>query len=156
MPRRLIVHPTDLTPGSEAAFLAAIALARRDGASLIVVHVLEPPSPILADRSSAHYSELMSAGELRADTILERMTRRAGQAGVPATDVLLEGSPPEQIARLARRRHADLIVLGTRRHAGLRAIVLGSTAERVIGLAHCPVLTVRSGRRASSRRGPGN
>jgi nucleotide-binding universal stress UspA family protein len=148
MARRLIVHPTDFTLTSDAAFKEAIDLAQHDGASLIVVHVIEPPSPVLVDRASAHSRELMASQQTRARVILERMMVRAKLAGVSATDVLVEGTPDEQITRLARKRRADLIVMGTRGRVGLKEIMIGSTAERVIGRAHCPVVTVRSEPRA--------
>ncbi len=50
---------------------------------------------------------------------------------------------PEQIAKLAKKRRADLIVMGTHGRTGWAKVMLGSVAERVIVLAPCPVLTVR-------------
>ena len=147
MASRLIVHPTDFTVTSDAAFKKAINLAKQDGASLIVVHVIEPPTPVLVDRASAHYKELLASQQAKARGMLERMLGRAKQAGVSATDTVLEGTPPEQITRLAKKRRADLIVMGTRGRVGLKEIMIGSTAERVISLAHCPVVTVRRERR---------
>ena len=147
---RLIIHPTDFTLTSDAAFRQAIAIAQRDGASLLVVHVVEPPSPMLVDRSSVHYRELMASQRVRARAILEKMMVRAKEARISATDVVLEGAPPEEIARLARKRHADLIVMATRGRVGLKDMIMGSTAERVIGRAPCPVLAVRPERRGAA------
>jgi nucleotide-binding universal stress UspA family protein len=138
-----IVHPTDFSRASEAAFMRAIAVARRDGAELVLVHVLEPLSPFLADGSSVHYTRLRASLEAKARLSLTRMLARATRAGVVASDVLLEGSPAEKIAQLARTRRAGLIVMGTRGRTGFKKLLLGSVAERLIGLARCPVLTVR-------------
>jgi nucleotide-binding universal stress UspA family protein len=143
MTHRLIVHPTDFTLTSDAAFKKALDLARRDGAKLVLVHVIEPPSPLLADHSAAHYTEHLASMQAKARGMLELMLVRAKRVNVPASDVLLKGSPPEEIVRLAKKRGADLIVIGTRGRTGLKELMLGSTAERVIGLAHCSVLTVR-------------
>jgi nucleotide-binding universal stress UspA family protein len=140
---RPIVHPTDFSRASEAAFTRAIDLASRDGAELIVIHVLEPPSPFLAEGSSVRYTELQASLEATARLNLERMLVRAKRADVPAGDVLLDGSPAEKIVQLAKKRRAGLIVMGTRGRTGLKKLLLGSVAERVIGLAPCPVLTVR-------------
>lgn len=56
---------------------------------------------------------------------------------------LLDGVPYEQIARAARSKRADLIVMGTHGRTGLSRFFIGSVAARVIPLAHCPVLSVR-------------
>lgn len=138
-----IVHPTDFSRASEAAFMRAIDLAKRGGTELILVHVLEPLSPFLAESSAAHFVELQASQEAEARASLERMLKRAKRAGVPASDVLLEGSPAEKIVRLAKRRRAGVIVMGTRGRTGLEKLLLGSVAARVIGLAPCAVLTIR-------------
>lgn len=62
------------------------------------------------------------------------------------------GRPYEQIIRLAREIAADLIVLSTRGHSGLKHLLLGSTAERVVRSAPCPVLVARKRKRRSKAR----
>ena len=69
---------------------------------------------------------------------------RARKAGVRVTTILLDGAPHEQIPRAVRRTRADLLVIGTHGRTGLTKVLLGSVAERVLRLAPCPVLTVRS------------
>ena len=56
--------------------------------------------------------------------------------------LLLEGIAAEEIVRAARRRHADLIVIGTQGRSGLTRLLVGSVASRVIARATCPVMTV--------------
>jgi nucleotide-binding universal stress UspA family protein len=63
---------------------------------------------------------------------------------VPASDVVVEGYPAEEIAALAQQRGVELIVMGTHGRTGMRKVLLGSVAERVIAIAPCPVLTVRT------------
>jgi len=53
------------------------------------------------------------------------------------------GPPADTIVRVAQKRDADLIVMGTHKRTGLQHVLLGSIAEKVIPLAPCPVLTVR-------------
>jgi nucleotide-binding universal stress UspA family protein len=56
---------------------------------------------------------------------------------------VLEGVAHAQIARFARSKHADLLVMGTHGRSGLAKLFLGSVAGRVVAAAQCPVLTVR-------------
>ena len=60
-----------------------------------------------------------------------------------ARGVLYEGVAADAIARAARAKRAKLIVMGTHGRTGLRRLFMGSVAERVVGTAPCPVLTVR-------------
>ena len=79
---------------------------------------------------------------------LERVTRWRGTAraqGVRAEGQIGAGSPSSEIAALAEKIGADLIVIGTRGLSGLKHVLLGSVAERTIRIAPCPVLTVKHG-----------
>jgi nucleotide-binding universal stress UspA family protein len=137
-----ILHPTDFSPGAEAAFARALETARREHGELILVHVLEglmPPRRAYAAREL----QVRTAVEAAVRKGLARLRARAKRAGVPASEVLAEGWVPEQIAKLAKKRHVDLIVMGTHGRTGWARVMLGSVAERVIVLAPCPVLTVR-------------
>jgi universal stress protein A len=62
---------------------------------------------------------------------------------IPMTTIVRAGQPFEQIATAAREVEADLIIIATRGLTGLKHTLLGSTAERVVRHAPCPVLTVR-------------
>jgi len=74
---------------------------------------------------------------------LERMAEDLGKAtGVKATAVVRDGKPFEEICQSAKTVGADLIVLTTHGYTGLKHVWLGSTAERVVRHASCPVLVV--------------
>ena len=68
---------------------------------------------------------------------------RSTRAGVRVSQRVAEGIPFDQIVREAARSRAALVVVGTHGHTGLTNVLLGSVARRVVGLARCPVLTVR-------------
>jgi len=142
---RRILHPTDFSRASGAAFLKAVALAKESRAQLLLVHVLLPPTPFIGDGyiSPKTYEELEASARRGAQRELAKVVAKAQKAKARVKAVLLEGVPYDRIARAARSKRADLIVMGTHGRSGLSKFFLGSVAERVIALAPCPVLTVR-------------
>lgn len=140
-----ILHPTDFSRPSAVAFRAAVDWARRTRADVVLAHVVAPPAFALEDSylTPRTYGELAAAVRREAQHRLVALVRRARGAGVRARPLLLDGAPAEQIARAARRERASLIVIGTHGRTGLRRVLLGSVAARVIALASCPVLSLR-------------
>jgi nucleotide-binding universal stress UspA family protein len=132
-----ILHPTDFSESSEAAFRTACALARDYGARLVVLHVYPRPVTVgeVADRRHAGDPEpalLTRLYELRpADHAIETDYR------------LLEGNAADVIPEVAEWEGCDLIVMGTHGRSGVRRAVMGSVAEAVTRRAKCPVATVR-------------
>jgi nucleotide-binding universal stress UspA family protein len=143
---RRILHATDFSTASRPALSTAIALARRSRAHLTLVHTLPPPALVLEDSyiSAKAFRELEERAFRQAEGRLRRLGARARTAGVRVSTLVLRGTPFEQIIRAAGRERADLIVIGTHGRTGFARLMLGSVAERVVGLARCPVLTVRS------------
>jgi nucleotide-binding universal stress UspA family protein len=143
-----IVHGTDFSPASSKAFRKAVELARRDRAPLLILHVLSPPTPLMADAyvTPAVWESLLSAQRRGAQRKLDGLVAKARRARVRARGLLAEGVAADRIVRTAQGRHASLIVLGTHGRTGAARLVLGSVAGRVVAAAHCPVLTVRGGR----------
>lgn len=144
---RLILHPTDFSPASRPAFVQAIAAAKEQRAPLLVVYVLGLIIPV-ADGyiAPATYDDLMKSSQAQARSRLDALVATAKKARVRATGLLLEGVAAEQIVQAARGRRASMIVMGTHGRTGLAKLFLGSVAERVVGNAPCPVMTVRGKR----------
>lgn len=142
---RRILHPTDFSRASGAAFARAVALAKADRAELLVVHVLTPALPMVGDGyvSPKVYEQMEASARAAGKKHLDRLVARAKKAGVRARGLLLEGVPHERIVRAARAQRVDLVVMGTHGRTGLARFFLGSVAERVVAMAGCPVLTVR-------------
>ncbi|MBI3637252.1 MAG: universal stress protein [Candidatus Rokubacteria bacterium] len=144
--KKRIVHPTDFSAAAEPAFRYAIEYAQefteREGAELILVHVIEPIAAFGEELYVERSRDLQHAAETAARRGFDRLLARAKAAGVAATDVLLHGWPPEEIVNIAADRGADLIVMGTHGRTGLRRILIGSVAQQVLALAPCPVVTV--------------
>jgi nucleotide-binding universal stress UspA family protein len=142
---RRLVHPTDFSPASGPAFRKALELAKQNGATLLIVHVL-PTLPMVADAymAASAYDEMLRAQRLQAEKAMGRFVKRARAAGVRATGHVVDfGAVSEAISRFAKRQRADLIVMGTHGYGILARALLGSVAERVISRASCPVMTVR-------------
>ena len=144
-PFRRILHPTDFSKASGPAFARALELARRNRAELLLVHVLLPPVLLLEDGyvSPRTYAELEGSARRRAQARLSALGAKARKARVRVKAILLRGVPYDQIARVARAKRADLIVMGTHGRTGLSRFFMGSVAERVVRLGPCAVLTIR-------------
>ncbi|MGH7413930.1 MAG: universal stress protein [Candidatus Rokuibacteriota bacterium] len=142
---RRILHPSDFSPASSAAFKRAVEMAKGNRAELLVVHVLTPSVPIVADGyvSPQVYEDMTSATRAYARKHLDALVGKAKRAGARVKGLLLDGVPHERIARAARSRKADLIVIGTHGRTGFAKLFLGSVASRVLAVAPCPVLTVK-------------
>lgn len=142
---RRILHPTDFTRASGAAFKRAVARAKADRAQLLIVHVLAPPVPMAGEGyiSPKLYDDLETTARKYAQKRLAALQAKARKAGVRTVTLLLDGVADQQIVRAARLKKADLIVMGTHGRTGLAKFFLGSVTSRVVAAAHCPVLTVR-------------
>jgi nucleotide-binding universal stress UspA family protein len=139
---RRILHASDFSRASGAAFAQATEMARANRAELLLAHVLTPPVP-MADVPAEVYAEIEASTRAAAQKQLDRLAARAKQAGVRTRTLLLEGIAAEQITKAARSRRADLVAIGTHGRTGLAKFFLGSVAGRVVSTASCPVLTVR-------------
>ena len=142
---RRILHPTDFSSASGAAFKRAIALAKADKAQLFIAHVIAPPMPIAGEGYIPPnlYEDLEASARKYAEKKLATLQAKTRAGGVRATALVLEGVGHEQIVRAAKAKKVDLIVIGTHGRTGLAKLFLGSVASRVVAAASCPVLTVR-------------
>ena len=141
----MVLHPTDFSSASGKAFSRAIAEARTRKSPLLILHVLSPIVPVVGEGyvSPSAYQEMSAASRAWAQKKLDRAVAKAKAARVRARGMLRDGTAHEQISRVAKARHAKLIVIGTHGRTGVARFFLGSVAARVAATAPCPVLTVR-------------
>jgi nucleotide-binding universal stress UspA family protein len=137
---RTILHPTDFSSRSDYAFQLACALARAQGARVVVLHVAAPPPPVvtpggvITDPAYGDYEQ----------GVCQRLCElRAPDPQVGVEHRLAEGEPATEILKVAQEVNAELIVMGTHGRTGLGRLLLGSVAEQVLRKAPCPVLTVK-------------
>jgi nucleotide-binding universal stress UspA family protein len=143
---RRVLHPTDFSRASAAAFNRAVETAKANRAELLLVNVITPSFPPIGDGyiSPKVYAEMEASARAYARKQLDAQIAKAKRAGVRVRGLILEGSlPHERIVQVARRKRADLLVMGTHGRTGLAKFFLGSVASRVLAIAPCPVLTVR-------------
>jgi nucleotide-binding universal stress UspA family protein/quercetin dioxygenase-like cupin family protein len=140
MPRiRTILHPTDFSENARCAFETACAMARENGATLIVLHVMAPdisplphgplPDPMQSAESQGQGSQFPWP--------------RTSDSQIRVEHRLAEGGAADEILRLSNLVPCDLIVMGTHGRSGVRRFLTGSVAEEVLRKAACPVLVAR-------------
>lgn len=128
-----ILLAVDGSKYSRAAADRAIAIAKTYGGELTAVCAVEHPSSQEDSVTRA------------AQSYVDEVRKQAETAGIRAESIVAKGKPFEAVTALARERGANLIVTGSHGRTGLTRLVMGSVTEKIIGLAHCPVLVVRSG-----------
>jgi nucleotide-binding universal stress UspA family protein len=141
---KTILFPTDYSNGARAAMDHAISLAKDYQAKLILLYVIQ-------DISIAEWyiPSSISAGELIEDmqkSAWQEMDKWFAEVSKQVKDVekmVVRGVPFVEIIQTAKERNADLIVIGTHGRTGIDHMLFGSTAEKVVRKAACPVLTVR-------------
>jgi nucleotide-binding universal stress UspA family protein len=134
-----IVLATDGSKHSSLATEKAISFAQSYGGELRVVSVADVPSEFYAEAPQA-VDDLVK----KAKGYVAGVKKQAEAAGVSAETFVGESEAFEAITRLAKEQKADMIVIGSHGRTGLRRLLMGSVAEKVIGHAPCPVLVVKS------------
>lgn len=139
---RTLVIGTSLTDASDGVVRTGVALAQATGASPWLIHACSPLLIRFGGVVDARWTSVQVKGlrELLAGQV-ERTGLSALASFSPARVHVVTGSPHREIVDLARHARADLIVVGA---AETPHGILGSTADRVIRKATCPVLAVRS------------
>jgi nucleotide-binding universal stress UspA family protein len=141
---RRIVCPIDFSATSRRAADYAAELARTFAAELTLLHVIpELNYPLRSFGMASSFPHLHEELHRRADEALLQEKLRLGPDVTIHTE-LSNGVAHAQVLECAKAVGADMIVIGTHGHTGLKHALLGSTSERVVRLADCPVLTVRS------------
>jgi nucleotide-binding universal stress UspA family protein len=137
-----IVVGTDFSEGSDAAMAQAFSFAVALHAVVDLVHVIEPG--ILIAPVSLGAMPLADGPALfeEIDRALSSRAAEAQAAGLVCQTNSLQGFPPGELVRHAKKTGADLIVVGTHGRTGIAHAVLGSNAERVVQRASCPVLVI--------------
>jgi len=140
---RSILVPLDFSAPSKKTLDYAVAVARQFKAKLTLIHVVEP---VGTPDFAASFPLIMEDDTLMAaaKNELERTVKTARVLrGMVEKILVRSGRSFHEIAEAARTRKVDLIIIATHGYTGLKHALLGSTTERVVRHAPCPVLVVR-------------
>ena len=141
---KVILAPTDFSDASRKAVLAGLWLAEKANAEFHLVHVIDSkdvPDDLLEHipPGSSVRQEINKEAEQRLDEFLSSLETDVSRV----VSHLTWGHPWYEISRIAIKHRADLITLGTVGRSGVKGIVLGNTAERVLDNCDCSILTVK-------------
>ncbi|MFI5305005.1 MAG: universal stress protein [Nitrospiria bacterium] len=144
--KRILV-PTDFSECSRKALDFACSLAKNYQSKVLILHVIEASvysldSSLIPPGDPFGLRQKLSEMVDQAVSLLE-------EKGIPAEGECITGVPAIEIIRAVFDKQADLIVMGTHGRTGLAHILLGSTAERVIQRAQCPVMTIKADKKAA-------
>lgn len=141
---RTILVPIDFSPNADAVLEWAAHLGHEHGSRIVLLHAYHLPVDFQQLEGAYLPPDFWAQVKNDATQNLERYAARLREQGLAVEAVIREGYPASVIEEEARDRGVDLIVIGTRGHTGLKHLLLGSVAERVVQKAPCPVLTVKA------------
>lgn len=133
-----ILVPVDFTECTEKALFYAVPFARQFGATVTLLHVLEQPF-VPATEFGMVVDVDVSKDAIRE---LERIRNRVAKQ-VKCRIMMRQGGAEFEIVNAAKELDCDLIILGTHGRTGMDRLLLGSTAEKVVRKAGCPIFVVR-------------
>ena len=154
-----ILCPVDLSTFSFNALRLAVQIAQSSNATIYVLHVIDNPyddlymSPItqadptmlgLYKDEPLRRSRILKATMEHSQVMLKHFCHDLVETAPKARYLIESGNPFEKILDVAEARRIDLIVLATHGRTGIKRILIGNVAEKVVRHAPCPVLTVRS------------
>lgn len=141
---RWILYPTDFSDYSRHAIPYVEEMAKKFGAKALLLHVINLPDfaiqyQIPIDEDSARKT-MQESAEAQLAAIAEELKG----AGVQSESRIVVGTPSVEIVKTARDRAVDLVILPTHGLGAIKHMIMGSTAERVVQHAPCPVLILRN------------
>lgn len=137
-----IIVPTDFSSGAEVALRTAADLRRAGEGEVVLLHVTEPVYEGLRVQTGGLHEQMRQEALVKIRELAETAFPNAHNVRA----VVKDGRPADVICRTAAEEKADVIILPTHGHSGLKHVLLGSVAEKVVRHAPCSVLVVRPGK----------
>ena len=141
-----ILLAVDDSKFSRAALKAVLELAPPSGTEVRVLHVIEPPSVLVARGMGGQNASLRMIWEAQrsnGEALVKQCEKQLADAGFKVTTSVLQGEPRGKIVDVATKWHAGLIIVGSHGRRGLERFLMGSVAESVVHHAPCSVQVVR-------------
>lgn len=137
-----ILVPLDGSPLAEAALPHAEAIAKAEGAEIILLRIPVTPAAEFFTREPAMAVKIQKEEEAEAMKYINAKKLALSRHNIKVTAVTQDGPVPDTILSVAEDTHADLIAMSTHGRTGIRRWLLGSVADRVVHLAHIPVMLI--------------
>ena len=141
-PKRILV-PIDFSVTSKKAFQYALQFAQRFGCDIVLLHVIEPVEAIAGTSLAVDIFAQPEEDTTAAEAELALLAASSGSRQASFRSEVRIGHAPNEITKAAKEMDVDLIVIATHGYTSWRYLCIGSTAERVVRTAPCPVLVVR-------------
>lgn len=153
---RSILCPIDFSDFSVAAYQYALSLAEYYKAKVVALHIVELWKYPFADYAAheADYAKFSKALNEGGEVQLRRFVKEHSASGRQPELVVHQGNAPRCILSVAQKHNMEVIVMGTHGRRGFDRLVLGSTTDRVIRKAACPVLVVSDSSHNALATGP--
>ena len=139
-----ILVPLDFSRHADSVLEWAAHLAEEHQSRLLLLHAYHLPVEFQQLEGAYLPQDFWASVKSEAEQSLNRYAEPLRQRGLAVELIVREGYPATVIEEEATEQQADLIVIGTRGLSGLKHLLLGSIAERVVQKAPCPVLTVKT------------
>ncbi len=137
-----ILVPLDGSQLAEKAIPHAEALAKSEGAEIILLQVPMLPSTDFLSRNISLTSSIVKEVEKETETYLDAETQKLQHDGTKVSSLMREGPIAETILAVAEETHADVIAMSTHGRSGVQRMLMGSVADQVVHLSHIPVMLI--------------
>ena len=139
-----VLVPTDFSDYSKSALRYSVNFAKVFDAEIILVYVIEPVIyPPDFSMGQIAIPAVNAEWDQKAKEELDNLAKNEIPSGVKVQTIVRTGKPFVEIIDTATGEDADIIIIATHGHSGVEHILFGSTAEKVVRKAPCPVLTLR-------------
>jgi nucleotide-binding universal stress UspA family protein len=138
-----IIVPIDFSEHSEYALLAAAKLAKKNGAEVLALHMLEMSDVLLTKSDSEQQQKaifFLKLVEQKFETFLDKQYLK----DVKVTPIIKHFKVFSELNDVAKENNADLIVMGSHGASGVKEFFVGSNTERVVRYADIPVLVIKN------------
>lgn len=140
-----IIVPTDFSPHAEHALGYAKELAKSTGATLHLIHAVEPMVyPVDWGYAQVGFIDVEKEFIKAAEHDMSALANAIEAEGISVVTAILHGKASDQIAAYSQDNSADIICIATHGRGGLEHFLFGSTTERVLRKAVCPVFVVKT------------
>lgn len=139
-----ILFPTDFSANSKHALKYALSFATEHNAKLYILHVIQKLNiPVGMGVSAFPVSKIYDNMEQEAKKKIQHLIPKRFLEKIQVENIIVRGTPFLEIIKAAKKYDIDMITIATHGRTGLAHAFLGSTTEKVVRKAPCPVLCVK-------------